>query len=128
MGVSANLGHSFTINSSAFLRSQSNIIDWVNTPFSEMPRKSNLYSNSAYALAKNIRSVENKGLEIELTYQKAMTSKHHIYANIGATILRSTSNDPKPVSYTHLDVYKRQICSRCRSAKPRPNGLSLIHI
>lgn len=99
VGVSANLGHSFTINSSAFLRSQSNIIDWVNTPFSEMPRKSNLYSNSAYALAKNIRSVENKGLEIELTYQKAMTSKHHIYANIGATILRSTSNDPKPSFY-----------------------------
>lgn len=98
-GATARIGDYFTVNGSAFLRSQNNVIDWTTTAYSDMPRKANLDTAGVYALAKNIKKVETKGLEIEVSFQKTMATHHHVYANLGATFLNSTSDDPKPSYY-----------------------------
>jgi vitamin B12 transporter len=98
-GATARLGEYFRLNGSAFLRSQNDVIDWSPTPYSDMPRKTNLDSNGVYALAKNIKKVETKGIEIELTFQKSIATYHNLYATVGATFLKSTSDDPKPSFY-----------------------------
>jgi iron complex outermembrane receptor protein len=99
VGAIARLGNSFSINSSLFLRNQNDVIDWVNTPFSEMPRKTNLDSVGVYALAKNIKKLYTKGAEIELIYQKKIGSQHTLNINVGGTFIHSESNDPNPSFY-----------------------------
>lgn len=99
LGATARLGEYFKLNGSAFLRSQKDVIDWTTTPYADMPRKSNLDTNGIYALAKNIKKVETKGIEIELSFQKIIANHHNIYTTIGATLLHSTSDDPKPSFY-----------------------------
>jgi vitamin B12 transporter len=99
VGATAQLGEYLKLSGSGFLRSQNNVIDWTTTPYADMPRKSNLDTNGTYALAKNIKKVETKGVEIELTFQKNIATHHNLYANLGATFLNSTSDDPKPSFY-----------------------------
>lgn len=58
----------FKLSVTGFQRRQTNLIDWVTTPYSEMPRKDNLSSTGTYALAKNIAKVNTTGLEADLQY------------------------------------------------------------
>lgn len=98
-GISARINNELKINSSFFYRNQNDVIDWVNTPYAEMPRQENLLPGGSYALARNIKTVNTRGFEIDFSYQKAFGAKHHIYANIGATLLKSESNDSIPSFY-----------------------------
>lgn len=83
----------------AFYRDQSNVIDWVNTPFSEMPRQVNLDPAGVYALAKNLKEVQTKGVELEASFRKQISPKQHLNVNAGLTLLQSVSNDPNPSFY-----------------------------
>ena len=99
LGATVKLTEFAKLNASAFMRSQNDVIDWTTTPYAEMPRKTNLDSGSVYALAKNIKKVETKGFEIEVVFQKTVSKNHRLYANMGATILNSSSDDPNPSFY-----------------------------
>lgn len=93
--VSNNLKASLT----GFYRDQNNVIDFVTTPYSEMPRKVNLLPTGTYALAKNIKKVKTSGVEMELMYQKAFTLQQSLYVNTGITLLHSSSSDATPSFY-----------------------------
>ena len=54
------------ISSTIFRRNQDNVIDYVPTPYSDMPRKDNLLPTGTYALAKNIASVNTTGFETSM--------------------------------------------------------------
>lgn len=99
LGAMAQMGSNLTLNTSLFFRQQNEVIDWTNTPFSEMPRQVNLDANGVYALAKNINKVVTKGAEIELVYQKTFALQHSLYATLGATFIQSLSNEPNPSFY-----------------------------
>ncbi len=58
----------FTLHTSLFYRAHRGLIDWVNTPYAEMPRQSNLLPTGIYALAKNIERVRSIGWEADMQY------------------------------------------------------------
>lgn len=98
-GATARLGNYFKLGATAFYRNQNDVIDWTTTPYADMPRQSNLDVAGTYALAKNIKEVTTKGVEVELTYQKTIATDHNLYINAGATFMRSKSNDSVPSYY-----------------------------
>lgn len=82
-----------------FYRNQDNVIDWVRTPYADMPRKVNLSPTGTYSLSKNIKQVNTGGLELDVTFQKTFTQKHSFYLNTGITLLNSNSSDSVPSFY-----------------------------
>lgn len=87
------------ISAAWFYRDQNNVIDYVATPYADMPRKENLVPTGSYALAKNIKAVNTRGLELELSYQKKINEHSQLYVNAAATFLKSSSTDAVPSFY-----------------------------
>lgn len=81
------------IHVTAFKRFQTNMIDWVNTKYADMPRQVNLISTGLYALASNISSINTKGLEIDFQGSHSFSANQSINWNIGLTTLRYTAAD-----------------------------------
>jgi iron complex outermembrane receptor protein len=98
-GATVRLGNYFKLSATAFYRNQNDVIDWTTTKYADMPRQNNLDVAGTYALAKNIKEVKTKGVEVELTYQKMIAVHQNLYINVGATFMRSSSNDSIPSFY-----------------------------
>lgn len=73
-----------------FARNQEKLIDWVNTPYSQMPRKDNLVPNGVYALSTNIWKVNTIGWELDVQYRLSIAPNHYADAQLG---LLWTEND-----------------------------------
>ena len=82
-----------------FQRFHSDLIDYVQTPYADMPRKENLSPNGTYALAKNISKVTTSGAEFELQYSKQLANKQHLWTMVGFTWLESKSSSTTPSFY-----------------------------
>jgi vitamin B12 transporter len=98
-GADLILSNHFKASATGFYRDQHNVIDFVTTPYADMPRKENLSPTGTYALAKNIKKVKTSGVEIELMYQKECALQQLLYINAGITFLHSVSTDPVPSFY-----------------------------
>lgn len=77
------------ISATWFERDQEKLIDWITTPYADMPRKSNLSPNGTYALAKNISKVKTTGFETDIQFSKRMGLKNKLTANAGLLWLTS---------------------------------------
>ncbi len=89
----------FKFSAAWFYRDQQDIIDFVTTPYADMPRKDNLVATGTYALAKNIRKVKTDGIELEAIYRKTFSPKSNLLATVNATFLHSKSSDMSPSFY-----------------------------
>jgi iron complex outermembrane receptor protein len=98
-GADAYVGSNFKFSVTGFYRDQANVIDFVATPYADMPRKDNLVPGSVYALAKNIKKVKTRGIESTLLFQHAFSTRQQLFINTGVTFLRSTSSDAVPSFY-----------------------------
>jgi vitamin B12 transporter len=87
------------ITFSGFYRDQQDVIDFVPTPYEQMPRRDNLVPGRVYALAKNIKEVSTRGLEMDISYQHSFAEAHSLNFNAGITLLRSTTSDSVPSFY-----------------------------
>lgn len=87
------------LSSTFFQRFHSRLIDWVTTPYADMPRKDNLDANGTYALAKNITEVNTTGWEIDLQYVNNFTEKQRLVFNAGCVWLSSASTETNPSFY-----------------------------
>jgi vitamin B12 transporter len=87
------------ISSAWFYRNQADVIDWVNTPYADMPRKINLVATGNYALAKNIKKVNTSGVEFQAEYTHRYNKRQEIYLQTSATFIHSTSGDSVPSFY-----------------------------
>jgi len=87
------------ISGTFFQRYHSDLIDYVPTPYSEMPRKVNLSPNGIYALAKNISKVTTTGAEAEIQYSRQLENKQQIWTIVGFTWLESKSSSATPSFY-----------------------------
>lgn len=85
------LGRNLKLSLTAFNRNQKNLIDWVLTPYDQMPRKNNLAPGGQYALASNIAKVNTLGLEGDLQYTKTFKDQKCIWTSLGLTWLSSES-------------------------------------
>lgn len=98
-GADAFFANAIKASVSLFYRDQNNVIDFVTTPYTDMPRKDNLVAGSIYALAKNIKRVKTSGIELELIYQKVFSNVQQLFINTGVTLLKSESSDSIPSIY-----------------------------
>ena len=98
-GADYFVGSSLKISGTFFQRRHKNLIDYVNTPYSQMPRQANLSSTGVYALAKNIAEVTTTGAETDVQFTKQLSSNSSFWANLGFTWLSSESSSATPSLY-----------------------------
>jgi iron complex outermembrane receptor protein len=84
---------SMKVSATFFRRNQSNVIDWVTTPFSQMPRKDNLVAGGYYALAQNIAQLTTSGIEGDFQYSKTIEKGRNFFATLGLVWLNDHSKD-----------------------------------
>ena len=103
--------HDLKIAATFFQRYHSDLIDYVPTPYAEMPRKENLSPNGIYALAKNISKVTTTGVEAEVQYSKELANKQQIWTMIGFTWVESKSSSATPSFYISSHAKFLSTCS-----------------
>lgn len=86
---------SFTV----FRREQNNVIDWVTTPYANMPRKDNLSPTGTYALASNIAIVNTSGLETDIQYSKRFKKQQQFWGTVGLIWLDDEISAGNPSFY-----------------------------
>lgn len=93
IGADFFLNKPVQVHATLFRRNQTNMIDWVQTKFENMPRRSNLVNNGVYALAMNIANVNTNGAEIDFngTHQLSKTMK--LRWNSGLTFIDVAAAD-----------------------------------
>lgn len=82
-----------------FQRFHKNLIDYVPTPYAEMPRQVNLSPTGTYALAKNISEVNTRGAEVAIQFTKEFQNNRQIWSAVGLTWLKSKSSSATPSFY-----------------------------
>ena len=87
------------IASTFFQRFHENLIDYVTTPYLQMPRKDNLSPTGTYALARNIASVDITGGEVDVQYTRALGTRSAFWGSIGAVITDASSSDGASAFY-----------------------------
>jgi iron complex outermembrane receptor protein len=76
-----------------FQRHHEKLIDYIVTPYSEMPRKDNLSPTGTYALAKNFSKVKTTGWETDIQFRQPLGSLQQLTANVGLVWLNSKLDD-----------------------------------
>lgn len=74
-----------------FQRLQNDLIDYVITPYADMPRKDNLSATGTFGLARNIANVHTTGLELDIQLVNAFDENRKLILNSGLTWLDSES-------------------------------------
>lgn len=87
------------IATSVFRQQFTELIDYVTTPYIDMPRKTNLSPTGTYALAKNIASVNTTGVEADIQYSKQFSEKQQLSTTLGITLINSKSDNATPSFY-----------------------------
>lgn len=82
-----------------FQRNHRDLIDFVTTPYADMPRKSNLVTGGTYALARNVSEVATRGFETDIIFQKAMEKGQQFWAMAGLVWLRSATDETRDMFY-----------------------------
>ncbi|MCX8019535.1 MAG: TonB-dependent receptor [Chitinophagaceae bacterium] len=90
---------SLTIRSSGFGNFHKGLIDWVPTPYSQMPRQVNLIPNGNYALARNIEDVQTLGAECDAVYYKEWGTGNHVMLTAGMIWMHNRNPDSLPAFY-----------------------------
>jgi len=92
-------GRDIKISGTLFQQKFSKLIDYVTTPYADMPRKSNLSPIGTYSLAQNVSDVTNSGAEIDIFYKQALSSSVNIFATAGFILLDTYSASGTPSLY-----------------------------
>ena len=98
-GADYFLANNLKLSGTFFQRFHRDLIDYVNTPYGEMPRRVNLSPAGNYALAKNIAEVTTTGSELDIQYNGQLSSRSQLWATVGMTLLRSRSSNVQPSFY-----------------------------
>ncbi|KAA6441035.1 TonB-dependent receptor [Dyadobacter flavalbus] len=81
------------ISGTFFQRLQNDLIDYVITPYAQMPRKDNLSPTGTFGLARNIANVNTTGLELDMQLVNAFSENRKLILNSGLTWLDSESGE-----------------------------------
>ena len=92
-GVDVLPGKNVKIAATFFRREHQDLIDYVLTPVSQMPRQQNLLPTGNYFLAKNIARIQTSGFETDVQWNKRF-SKVQVTAAAGAVWLQTENNFP----------------------------------
>lgn len=78
---------------SLFHRTQRNLIDYVLTPYAQMPRKDNLNPAGSYLLARNISELRTAGAELDLQASHNFSDASALQMNLGFLLLHTEHPD-----------------------------------
>ena len=92
-------GKNLKLSASVFQRRQSDLIDFITTPYANMPRKTNLSPTGTYALATNIAKVTTSGLEMDVQFNKTFNNQHAIASTLGLLWMDSKGSNTTPSFY-----------------------------
>ncbi len=87
------------VSTTLFQRNHRDLIDYVSTPYDQMPRKDNLSPEGVYALARNIARITTRGVEIDGQYSQTLGGDHRLSAILGITLLDSDGAGQVPSFY-----------------------------
>jgi iron complex outermembrane receptor protein len=87
------------ISSTFFQRFHKKLIDYVTTPYAQMPRKQNLSPTGTYALAKNIAEVAFIGVETDIQYSHSFNEKNSLWGSIGAVWTDASNSEGASAFY-----------------------------
>ena len=99
LGLDYRVSVDFKWGTTFFYRDQRNLIDWLPTDYSLMPRTVNLVPNGNYSLANNLSSVQTSGIETYLTYTKSWSEKTKLQCMTGLVWLNSKDANKMPSFY-----------------------------
>jgi vitamin B12 transporter len=92
-------GKNWKFSTSLFFRDQQKLIDWVNTPYAEMPRRDNLVPGGTYALSRNIWQVNTNGFELDMQHTKQWNKDQSLLMQAGFLWIQNTGNENTPSLY-----------------------------
>lgn len=98
-GLDVFIHSNWKFSGTFFQRLQKNLIDYITTPYSQMPRKVNLAPNGVYLLAQNIASVNTTGAEADVQYTRTFSASKALWATLGFTWLHSKTGNGVPSLY-----------------------------
>jgi vitamin B12 transporter len=99
VGADYYLNSSLKVSTTWFERFQQNLIDYIFTPYANMPRQENLVAGGNYFLATNIDKVNTTGIETDVQYTHEFSDKHSLTGGLGFVWMRSRSSDTIPSLY-----------------------------
>lgn len=82
-----------------FQRNHNDLIDFVLTPYSDMPRKSNLVPTGTYALARNVSEVTTRGWETDVIFQQNFAPNQQLLAMAGLVWMASETSETRDMFY-----------------------------
>lgn len=86
-------------SSTFFQRFNTDLIDWIQTPYADMPRKDNLTTGASYFLAKNIAGLNTTGWETDVQAAPALGGSQSLLLNAGFLWQYSKSSEARPSFY-----------------------------
>lgn len=87
IGADLFISKPIQLHATIFRRNQTDMIDWIQTKYENMPRQTNLTPNGMYALAMNIANVNTTGTEIDLNGLHQLSDKLTLKWNSGFTFV-----------------------------------------
>ena len=121
-GTDYFIGSSWKLSATAFSKYYSNLIDWVATPYANMPRKDNLSPTGSYFLASNISKLTTSGVEATISYHHQWRQQE-IQAVGGFTWLNSSATPSLYISSHAITQYTASLLYRYKWLQLSANGL-----
>jgi vitamin B12 transporter len=87
------------ISSTIFHRNFTDLIDFVATPYPQMPRKENLSPTGSFALAKNISKLTSTGFETDIQYTRKFNNDQAVWVTAGISLIDTKSDEATPSFY-----------------------------
>ncbi|WP_353717333.1 TonB-dependent receptor [Dyadobacter sp. 676] len=87
--LTGNANSQLKVSGTFFQRRQKDLIDYVTTPYAQMPRKENLSPTGTFGLALNIAEVNTTGFELDIQSASAISDNQKLLLNAGLTWLDS---------------------------------------
>ena len=126
VGADYYLNSSLKISTTWFERFQQDLIDYIFTPYADMPRQVNLVPGGNYFLANNINKVNTTGIETDVQYTHQYSDRHSLSGGLGFVWMRSRSSDTIPSLYVSnhaRELFNFNLMYRNNSLAISTNGM-----
>jgi iron complex outermembrane receptor protein len=97
--LTANSTSQLKLSGTFFQRLQNDLIDYVTTPYAQMPRKENLSPTGNFGLTLNIAEVNTTGFELDIQSSNSLGTQQKLLLNAGLTWLDSKNSNQIPSFY-----------------------------
>src|SRR5699024_5308212 len=114
------------LSATGFLRSSTNLIDYLLKNSSQISNNENLKPNTNYLYSKNLNTIQTYGLETNLLFQYKLNSRWKMFSKLGYTFKNGYSSEDKITKYT--SNYARHLLNGMLTLQNGPFNISVTGI